>query len=51
MLASIQKMKKKLIKYNQPTNEIPISNYKTGGTSAKLPLISWFFTIPFHYTF
>ena len=36
-------------KYNQPKTEIPISNYKMGGTSVKLSLISWFFTIPFNF--
>ena len=34
-----------LIKYT----EIPTSNYKVGGTSVKLPLISWLFTITFNF--
>ena len=38
-----------LIKNTQPKTEMPISNYKAGGTSVKLPLISWLFTIPFNY--
>ena len=29
-----------LIKYNQPKTEIPMSTYKIGGTSVKLPLIA-----------
>ena len=36
------------MKYNQLKTEIPTSNYKMGGTSVKLILISWPFTIPFN---
>ena len=38
-----------IIKYNQPRTEIPTSKYKMDGTSVKLPLISWHFTIPFNF--
>ena len=47
------KLKKKnahsLIKYNQPKTEIPMSTYKMGGTSVKLPLIALIFTKPFNF--
>ena len=29
--------------------EIPTSIYKMGGPSVKLPLISWFFIIPYNF--
>ena len=38
-----------LIKCNQPKTEITTSNYKMGGTSVKIPLISWLFTTPFNF--
>ena len=38
-----------LFKYNQTTTEIPISIYRMGGPSGKLPLISWLFIKPFNF--
>ena len=37
------------IKYNQPKTEIPMSTYKMGGASVKLPLISLIFAKPFDF--
>ena len=38
-----------LIKYNQPKTEIPMSTYKMGGASVKLPLIYLIFAKPFDF--
>ena len=37
-----------LIKNNQPKTETPTSNYKMGGASIKIQLISWVFIKPFN---
>ena len=38
-----------LIKYNQPKTEIPMSTYKMGGASVKLPLTSLISTKFFNF--
>ena len=38
-----------IFKYNQPKAEIPTSIYKMGAPSAKLPLKSSLFIIPFNF--